>query len=457
MIKYLILILIHLTMSGYSARTMSEIISEIPNPRMNHGWVYDGAGVLGKREAEINSFIDALEKENGSEIALVILPSIEENNQKEFAVELFNTWKIGKRELDNGILILHVLDQRRVEIETGYGMEGILTDLKCSWIIREIAIPFFKEGSLADGHLETVKAVIRGIRNPDITKEALVSGIETEPGRSVQEITTDDVEMAAEDSLIPSDSSETEVNPYRLSGLILFAGALIIFTAWRYLRLFSAYKYYDAYRFLDSYTLPIFANGVIAGGVPAEFVNTGRDYNDILYVVTWIFSGAIFATLLGRFHLSRMKRLKTIPRVCNNCTKEMRLLDEKADDAFLLEGQRVEEKIESRDYNIWLCECGNTQIETYEGKRDYSFDTCEKCNYQTSEEISSTVLKYAGSQTAGLRLVKYRCRNCGHTGEKEVRIPPTGSSSSSSSSSSSHSSGSFGGGRSGGGGAGGSY
>ncbi|MCE9598908.1 MAG: TPM domain-containing protein [Spirochaetia bacterium] len=129
------------------ADELRERIGAVPNPRPTGGWVADPSGLIQSRTAQINALISAQEAKDGTEIAVVVLPTIGKLVPKEFAVALFNTWKIGKADKDNGLLVLHILDQRRVEIETGYGMEGTLPDVKCKWILDEIGVPFFKASS----------------------------------------------------------------------------------------------------------------------------------------------------------------------------------------------------------------------------------------------------------------------------------------------------------------------
>lgn len=108
-------------------------VKEVPNPKnIDGGWVSDPANYLSIEEvAELNTIINNLEATSTAQIAVVMLPSIGEEVPKMFAVDLFEAWGIGQAEKDNGLLILTVMDQRRTELETGYGLEPILTDALC--------------------------------------------------------------------------------------------------------------------------------------------------------------------------------------------------------------------------------------------------------------------------------------------------------------------------------------
>ncbi|MEQ8957318.1 MAG: TPM domain-containing protein [Coleofasciculus sp. C2-GNP5-27] len=104
-------------------------VEEVPNPRQVNGtWVTDMAEILSEdTENQLNQMISELETENGTEIAVVTVPKTSPSpSPKAFTTELFNHWGIGKADQDNGVLFLISTDDRRVEIETGYGIEPIL-------------------------------------------------------------------------------------------------------------------------------------------------------------------------------------------------------------------------------------------------------------------------------------------------------------------------------------------
>ncbi|MCX7924999.1 MAG: TPM domain-containing protein [Fimbriimonadales bacterium] len=144
----------------------SQPLDQIPNPRKTDGgWVVDMAGVLsGEQKARLNRVIDALERETGAEVAVVILRRTQGATPKEYATELFNKWGVGKRDADNGVLMLVALGDRRVEIETGYGMEAIIPDAVAGEILDTAVVPRFKQGDIAGGVLAGVEAIAERIR-----------------------------------------------------------------------------------------------------------------------------------------------------------------------------------------------------------------------------------------------------------------------------------------------------
>ena len=141
-------------------------VQEVPNPRQVYGgWVTDTAEILtDSTEAQLNEMIEQLETKNGTELAVVTVPeTAPAASPKEFTTELFNYWGIGKKGQDNGVLFLISVGDRRVEIETGYGVEAILPDAKVGQIIQRKIVPRFKQGDFEGGILAGTQALIGNI------------------------------------------------------------------------------------------------------------------------------------------------------------------------------------------------------------------------------------------------------------------------------------------------------
>jgi len=138
-----------------------ESLEQVINPRTSQNlWLSDMAGVIDSNvESQINSLINKLEQQTSAEIAVVTIQKTDGSTPKDFATNLFSFWDIGKKDKDNGVLILLVMEERRIEVETGYGAEGVLPDGKVGAILDEYAIPRFKEGDFGGGLLSVVKAM----------------------------------------------------------------------------------------------------------------------------------------------------------------------------------------------------------------------------------------------------------------------------------------------------------
>lgn len=124
----------------------------MPQTSNSKGFVSDFAGVLdrayqGKLEGELRE----VASQGGPEIAVVTLPSLEGRQVEEVARSYFDAWGVGKKEADNGVMLLVAMKDRAIRIETGYGVEGNLTDQTAGRIIREVIAPAFKQGKIQEG------------------------------------------------------------------------------------------------------------------------------------------------------------------------------------------------------------------------------------------------------------------------------------------------------------------
>lgn len=111
-------------------------------------------------EAELESSLAALEEATGAQIAVLTIRSLEGEDLEEYGVRVAESWRLGQKGRDNGALLLVSLDDRKVRIETGYGMEGSLTDTKCGLIIRNVIIPEFRAGDYSRGIVKGVQEMI---------------------------------------------------------------------------------------------------------------------------------------------------------------------------------------------------------------------------------------------------------------------------------------------------------
>ncbi|MEK9174957.1 MAG: TPM domain-containing protein, partial [Patescibacteria group bacterium] len=100
------------------------------------------------------------EKESSNEISVVTISNLQGDSIENFAVKLFEEWKIGKAKNDNGILLLIVRDDRKMRIEVGYGLEGAIPDATAYSIITNILTPTFKQGDYFGGINSAVDAMM---------------------------------------------------------------------------------------------------------------------------------------------------------------------------------------------------------------------------------------------------------------------------------------------------------
>ncbi len=153
---------------AFPVASQAITVQEVPNPRQNHTWVTDKANILSdSTETQLNQMIAELEAKNGSEIAVVTVPDTKPSaTPKAFSTELFNSWGIGKKGKNNGVLLLISSGERRVQIETGSGLQNILPDAKTVSIIQTEITPRFKQQDFDGGTLAGTKALVNVLQTP---------------------------------------------------------------------------------------------------------------------------------------------------------------------------------------------------------------------------------------------------------------------------------------------------
>jgi uncharacterized protein len=130
------------------------------------GRVVDQTGTLSSDTiASLTQTLKGLELRKGSQVAVLIVPTTAPETIEQYSIRVAEAWKIGRRKIDDGALLVVAKDDRKLRIEVGYGLEGSLTDVTASRIISEIITPKFRTGDFDGGisaGVERIIAVIDG-------------------------------------------------------------------------------------------------------------------------------------------------------------------------------------------------------------------------------------------------------------------------------------------------------
>lgn len=110
--------------------------------------------------AELEAQLAAFEAKKGSQIVVLVLPTTQPETIEQFGIRLLDAWKIGRKSIDDGAILIVAKDDRRLRIEVGYGLEGALNDATAKRIISETITPKFKAGDLPGGIAAGVAAII---------------------------------------------------------------------------------------------------------------------------------------------------------------------------------------------------------------------------------------------------------------------------------------------------------
>ena len=123
------------------------------------GYVDDFAAVMQpSQRAGLESYLQELDQKTGAQMAVVTLKSLDGGEIRDFANRLFQKWGVGKKGDDRGLMILMVLDQRRIWVEVGYGLEPLLPDARVGRILDQSVVPYFRSGDLAKGLISGAQA-----------------------------------------------------------------------------------------------------------------------------------------------------------------------------------------------------------------------------------------------------------------------------------------------------------
>lgn len=126
-------------------------LADIPVPHLQRP-VTDLTHTLSDAQrAELESQLRALEQRKGAQVAVLILPTTGPESIEGYATRVFKQWQLGRKEIDDGVLLLVAKDDRALRIEVGYGLEGAVSDVSAGRIIREQITPAFRNGGFYAG------------------------------------------------------------------------------------------------------------------------------------------------------------------------------------------------------------------------------------------------------------------------------------------------------------------
>jgi uncharacterized protein len=128
----------------------------------------------------LDARLAAFESGKGSQIAVLLLPTTQPETIEQFGIRVADSWKLGRKGVDDGVLLLIATDDRKLRIEVGYGLEGALNDATSKRIVSEIITPYFKRGEFYSGIDAGVGAIIKVIEGEPLPPPAQRSS--TSPG-----------------------------------------------------------------------------------------------------------------------------------------------------------------------------------------------------------------------------------------------------------------------------------
>ena len=319
-------------------------------------------------EAEANALLRDIRSRTSAEVTVVLIDDMADDYDIDtYATELFEKWAPGKKDRDNGVLMLVVKNARKYAIRTGYGVEGILPDGLVGRIQRENMRPNFRKGDYDAGVLGAVRQVHDIMTDPKVRDELL-----SEEGTGVSRHGKDD------------DLSFGEFMEMYLVFSVVMTLVLLLYVLTK-VRSTRGRDRHDRYLALRSAASMAKYGAIIALGLP----------------------------LLVYFPLkATLNRWRNGRHVCPNCGTDMNKLDEATDNKYLTPAQDAEERLNSVDYDVWLCpNCGETDIYAYNNPSS-TLTECPTCHARAAKMLRTRVLRQPTQRTEGQGVRDYVCLNC---------------------------------------------
>ena len=182
--KRLITILLTLSILLPTASALSPDDVDNVHIKDRTRFVSDMAGALSPAAlSQADSLLAGMWRQSSAEPVVVILPGLDGEEINDFATRLFSLWGIGKKDKDNGVLVLISVGDRKAVIRTGYGAEGVLPDVIASNIIRHDMAPYFRQGDYDGGVLAALMTMNGALTSPE-AREELMSRYANDAGAS---------------------------------------------------------------------------------------------------------------------------------------------------------------------------------------------------------------------------------------------------------------------------------
>lgn len=350
--------------------------SDMPNPNIENRmeFVSDPDGLLTPAvKAEVNARLYKLREETMVEVAVAIPPSIGDEPVEEWSEKLFTLWGIGKRDNDNGVLLVISPESKIARIQTGYGTEGVLPDILCGKIIRNDIVPYMKEGNL-DAAVESSTATLFTVLTDPAAREELLSS--------------------------QKDGEEEALSPdviYGFIGIVVsvaFLFALVLFM-YELVKMKGLSNYDKALKWRRQLSLFWLAS---------------------LFSIGAALPIALLALLL--YKRNRNRRIK-----CDTCGTLMNKLSEDKDNELLSPSQDFEEKIKTIDYDVWECpHCGTVERFPFR-ERQMKYSQCPRCGTVAQCLKYERTIVPATTAHAGKGEKVYECQFCHNQNRREFVIP----------------------------------
>ncbi len=370
-------------------------VDNIPNPKTTNAtaFVSNPDGILKEETVQaINQKLGELQATNKSEVAVVVVNSIGFEEIKPFATALFKKWGVGTAENSNGLLVLFVMDQRKVSFETGYGLEGVLPDAITKRIQTKDMIPYFKQGNYDGGMLAGIEKIVSTVKGETFVEKKV---------------------SIPWDEIVPM-----AIGVYIVLMLLAFVWVgSIVAKARKNKQLSNNIQRYKAIKSEKAAAFMVLALVLPVIGIGAIFLFKFPLY--LLLLLLPVPLTTIPANIYGKL---MMRKVRREPIKCSECDGTMHILSEKQEDAHLKLAQQFEEQLHAVDYDVFVCNtCKNETIYTLDKPSIYS--DCPKCGTKAFILKEKRTIVAPTYISAGTERTTYHCKFCGYEENHNDNIP----------------------------------
>lgn len=317
---------------------------------------------------KVNSTLGRMADSTTVETAMVIVDDIGDTDIYDFALALGRNWGVGKKDKNNGLVVVFALNQKQVRIQTGSGAEGVLPDIAAKRLIDRHVIPNMRSGDIDNAVMDL--------------------------SQGLYEVFTDPAAAA-------------ELKSEQKEGLDEDLGKIFLFYCTCIGLITLVYLFYNLWKMrkMDNYRRALACRENRWVFVLLSFLSLGFGLPALgIYL------------LLGYYYRNHKRK-------CDVCGTHMHKLSEKDDNAYLTAEQNQEEHLKSVDYDVWLCpKCETTEIFPFVSHVT-KYKTCPKCHYRTLGLLYDRVERKPTHATDGSGVKVFQCKNCNHRHEEHYKIP----------------------------------
>ena len=375
--KRIHIILLFLVAIFQMANSAAWKVSDMQQPRAHdaNNFVWNADGILSQSAvSRMNSMLVDINEKTGAQVAVAVVDDFDAVDIDNFASKLFESWGLGEKGADNGVLLVVARAPRKYAFRTGRGIGSVLTDANTGEIARGFLIPNLQAGDFDKALVSTVEELNKRMTTP----------------RAVAEIKEMSARAKSEEDL-----SLWDILTFYFWWCIVLT---VVLAVWEVYKVKTTGNVERHQRYVKLHPM-----------------------SRILYGLSFVGAGLPFLVYLP--FKQYINNLRNGEHLCPNCATKMFKLDEVKDNERLTPAQDAEERFNSVDYDVWECpNCGEEDIYAFVNQ-DSSFVECPNCHARTARYVRDRVLKMPTTASEGLAVKEFDCLNCKKRSQKPYKLP----------------------------------